>query len=59
MAANGLTPDGRLERLSIEAEMAQEPGWRGTTLRWWLRVGAVAAMAMLVVEAINIARMWL
>lgn len=27
MAANGLTPDGMLERLSIEADMANTPGW--------------------------------
>ena len=43
-AASGLTPDGQLERLSIEVDMAREPGWRGTVLRWWFRVGAVAAI---------------
>jgi hypothetical protein len=45
MAANGLTPDGQLERLSIEAEMATTPGWRGTVLRVCLILALAAAVA--------------
>jgi len=45
MAANGLTPDGQLERLSLEADMATTPGWRGGLV---LRVCTVVALVLLV-----------
>ena len=49
MAANGLTPDGNLERLSLEAEMANTPGWRG---RRALKATLMLSLVVFVVLAI-------
>lgn len=50
MAASGLTPDGNLERLGLEADMANTPGWRGR------RVLQVFAVLMLAFFAFSLAR---
>jgi hypothetical protein len=36
--------------------MARQPGWRGTTLRWWFRLGAVAAVVMIAIYVFNLVR---
>lgn len=45
-SANGLTPDGNIERLGLEAQMARTPGWRhGRVLRWILTLMALLLIA--------------
>ncbi len=45
LAANPYTFEGQMERLSIEAEMSHQPGWRGTALRVYL-IGVLGLSAV-------------
>jgi hypothetical protein len=55
MAANGLTPDGQLQRLALAAEMSNTRGWRGRrALKALLVIILVFWLASVAFQAIGI-----